>query len=345
MIYLDPPYGIKFNSNWQVSTNERGVRDGTVEGMSREPEQVRAFRDTWSRGIHSYLSYLRDRIRMSRELLNDSGSLFVQMGDENEHLVRALLDEELGSANFCSLITVQKTAGQTAEHLAGTTDFILWYAKNLTALKFRSALTDKGFDTDKAGVYRWRRSSEGSIERVPESARTAGRTAGVFRYDNLTSQRPPGSFPVTFQGSVFGSGKGFWKTGEIGMQRLIKADRIGKAANSLTYVRFIDDFRAQAIGNLWTDTGTGSFTDEKVYVVQTATKIIERCLLMTTEPGDLVIDPTCGSGTTAYVAEQWGRRWITIDTSRVALTLTRTRLMSARYLHSVVSQRSSFPAR
>ena len=333
MIYLDPPYGIKFNSNWQVSTKERGVRDGTAEGMSREPEQVRAFRDTWSRGIHSYLSYLRDRIRISRELLNDSGSLFVQMGDENEHLVRALLDEEFGSANFCSLITVQKTAGQTAEHLSGTTDFILWYAKNLTSLKFRTPLTDKGFDTDKAGVYRWRRTLEGTIERVPESARSAGRTSGVFRYDNLTSQRPPGSFPVMFQGSEIGSGKGFWKTGETGMQRLIRADRIGKAANSLTYIRFIDDFRAQAIGNLWTDTGTGSFTDEKIYVVQTGTKILERCLLMTTDPGDLVIDPTCGSGTTAYVAEQWGRRWITIDTSRVALTLARTRLMSARFPH------------
>ncbi|MBK8840960.1 MAG: hypothetical protein IPO30_20505 [Hyphomonadaceae bacterium] len=216
-----------------------------------------------SRGIHSYLGYFRDRVRASLDLLTDSGSLFVQIGDENEHLVRAVFDEVFGSPNFCSLITVQKTAGQTAEHLAGTTDFVLWYAKNSSTVKFRPVLNDKGFDTDKAGVYRWCRDEFGQLTRVTDGARASNRTAGVFRYDNLTSQKPPGSFPVKFQGTSFGSGKGFWKTGETGMQRLIKADRVGAAANSLTYIRFMDDFAAQAVGNLWTDTGTGSFTDEK----------------------------------------------------------------------------------
>lgn len=330
-IYFDPPYGIKFNSNFQWSTTNNKVTDGKVEHITREPVQVKAFRDTWRDGIHSYLSYLRDRLELARDLLHESGSIFVQIGDENVHRVRSVLDEVFGENNLCAQLTVTKTAGQSAELIAGTADYVLWFSKNRSVVKFRTPLTSKGLDADKSGVYRWKRSVDGVARQISEEERLSGQTDGIFRLDNLTSQRPPGDFPVRFDGRVFGSGRGFWKTGEMGMGRLIRARRVQAATNSLTYVRFIDDFRAQAIGNVWTDTGTGSFTDEKIYVVQSGTKLVQRCLLMATDPGDLVLDPTCGSGTTAYVAEQWGRRWITIDTSRVALALARARIMGARY--------------
>ena len=330
-IYLDPPYGIRFNSNFQWSTTSRDVKDGNKDHITREPEQVKAFRDTWRDGIHSYLTYLRDRLTVARDLLADSGSIFVQIGDENVHRVRALMDEVFGEENSCAQITVVKTAGQTSELIAGTSDYILWYSRTRRSTKFRNPLLEKSLDTDKSGVYRWVREPDCSYRPISGSERADGRVVGVFRLDNLTSQRPPGSFPVQMNGQIFGSGKGYWKTGEIGMERLLKASRIGQARNSLTYIRFLDDFRAQAIGNVWGDTGTGSFTDEKIYVVQSGTKAVQRCVLMTTDPGDLVLDPTCGSGTTAYVAEQWGRRWITIDTSRVALALARARIMGARY--------------
>jgi adenine-specific DNA-methyltransferase len=330
-IYFDPPYGIKFNSNWQVSTQSRDVKDGKQPDISREPEQVKAFRDTWKDGIHSYLTYLRDRLTVMRDLLTESGSIFVQIGDENVHRVRVVMDEVFGAENFCSEITVVKTAGQTSEIIPNTADFILWYARTRTTVKFRIPHNIKGFEEDRAGVYRWVRQADGSARPLEETQRSARQTTDVFALDNLTSQRPPGSFPVTIGGRQFGPGKGYWKTGEVGMARLLKANRIGMATNSLRYVRFLDDFRASSIGNVWSDTGTGSFTDDKIYVVQTGTKALQRCILMATDPGDLVLDPTCGSGTTAYVAEQWGRRWITIDTSRVALALARTRIMAARY--------------
>ncbi|MEW4568510.1 DNA methyltransferase [Tautonia sp. JC769] len=334
-IFIDPPYGIRFGSNWQVSTRRRDVKDGKPEDATRQPEQVRAFRDTWELGIHSYLAYLRDRLTAASELLTETGSIFVQIGDENVHLVRSILDEIFGSENFCSLITVSKTGGQTAELLGGVCDYLLWYAKNRDIVKFRRVLIEKGLASDSAGVYRWVQEPSGNTrrltkdelalpERLPDGCR-------IFRVDNITSQRPPGDFPVKFQGKTYGPGKGYWKTGEEGMAKLISANRVVVSGNFLAYKRFLDDFLAQEIANLWTDTGTGSFTDPKIYVVQTGTKVIQRCLLMTTDPGDLVLDPTCGSGTTAYVAEQWGRRWITIDTSRVALALARTRLMAAKY--------------
>ncbi len=330
-IYFDPPYGIKFNSNFQWSTTSRDVKDGNADHITREPEQVKAFRDTWRDGIHSYLTYLRDRLTVARDLLADSGSIFVQIGDENVHRVRSMMEEIFGQENLCAQLTVVKTAGQSSELIAGTADYVLWFAKKRDSIKFRTPLNAKGFDEDKSGVYRWVRQPDGSTKPLTDDERESDNTTGVFRFDNLTSQRPPGNFPVSFRGRVLGSGKGYWKTGEPGMARLIKADRVGQAANSLTYIRFMDDFKAQAMGNVWSDTGTGSFTDEKVYVVQTSTKVIQRCILMSTDPGDLVLDPTCGSGTTAYVAEQWGRRWITIDTSRVALALARARIMGARY--------------
>lgn len=330
-IYFDPPYGIKFNSNFQWSTTSHSVKDGNKDHITREPEQVRAFRDTWRDGIHSYLTYLRDRLTVARDLLTDSGSIFVQIGDENVHRVRALMDEVFGDENCISQITVVKTASQTSEFVAGTSDYVLWYGKDRSLTKYRSPLVEKSLETDKSGVYRWVREWDGSTRPLSENERDSGRIEGVFRLDNITSQKPPGNFPVIVNGKPFGPGKGYWKTGEIGMARLLKAERVRAAANSLTYVRFIDDFRAQAIGNVWSDTGTGSFTDEKIYVVQSGTKVVQRCILMTTDPGDMVLDPTCGSGTTAYVAEQWGRRWITIDTSRVALALARARIMGARY--------------
>jgi adenine-specific DNA-methyltransferase len=336
-IYLDPPYGIKFNSNFQWSTTSRDVRDGNTDHITREPEQVKAFRDTWRDGIHSYLTYLRDRLTVSRDLLTESGSIFVQIGDENVHRVRALMDEVFGAGNICAQITVAKTAGQSSELIAGTADYVLWYAKKHEAVKFRIPLVAKGFDADKAGVYRWVRQQDGSTRKLSDEDRITANTERVFRLDNLTSQRPPGDFPVLLNGRSYLPGKGYWKTGEIGMARLIRADRVGKAANSLTYVRFLDDFKAQAIGNVWNDTGTGSFTDEKIYVVQSGTKLIQRCLLLCTDPGDLVLDPTCGSGTTAFVSEQWGRRWITIDTSRVSLALARVRIMGARYSYYLLA--------
>jgi adenine-specific DNA-methyltransferase len=330
-IYFDPPYGIKFNSNFQWSTTSRTVVDGNAEHITREPEQVKAFRDTWRDGIHSYLTYLRDRLTVVRDLLADSGSAFVQIGDENLHRVRAVMDEVLGDKNICAQITVVKTAGQSSELIAGTADYVLWYAKNIECVKFRNPLNEKGLKNDRAGVYRWVMEHDGSFRPLREDERLADNVQRVCRFDNITSQRPPGSTPVTVDGRVFGPGKGFWKTGESGMERLAKARRLRPAANSLTYIRFITDFPAQSVGNVWLDTATGSFTDPKIYVVQSGTKLMQRCLLMTTDPGDLVLDPTCGSGTTAYVAEQWGRRWITIDTSRVALALARARIMGARY--------------
>ena len=312
-IYFDPPYGIKFNSNFQWSTTSRDVKDGNVGHITREPEQVKAFRDTWRDGIHSYLTYLRDRLTAVRDLLTESGSVFVQIGDENVHRVRAVLDEVFGDSNHVSAITVQKTGGQTTEHLAGITDYCLWYAKDIKHLKYRQLYNEKV-----AGE------GHGSGERynlIDEQGRN-------YRWTPTVSNRPPGSFPVRFQGIEWTPSGGFWKTSEQGFSRLIKANRIGGGRKTLQYRRFIEDFPAYEISNVWTDVAG---TSGKIYVVQTATAVVERCILMATDPGDLVLDPTCGSGTSAAVSEQWGRRWITIDTSRVALALARARIMGARY--------------
>jgi adenine-specific DNA-methyltransferase len=333
MIYFDPPYGIKFGSNWQVSTRKRDVRDGS--DASRQPEQVKAFRDTWEDGINSYLTYLRDRLVVARELLTDSGSLFIQMGDENVHLVRSLLDEVFGPENFVSLISFVTTSGFTdARELARAGDYLLWYAKSKPNVKTRT-LWDKS--EGRAG-YSYVALSNGTM-RGMTSDEQRGDTplpegARIYKPSDLQSQGASSSpQPFEFQGKTYEPrGSSHWKANyPDGMERLALAGRIHVTKNSIHYVRFADDFGYQVRTNLWTDTGTGGFTDDKVYVVQTNTKVIERCLLLTTDPGDLVLDPTCGSGTTAFVAEQWGRRWITIDTSRVALALAKTRLMSARY--------------
>jgi len=343
MIYIDPPYGIKFGSNWQVSTRKRDVKDGKAQDATRQPEQVQAFRDTWKRGIHSYLAYLRDRLVVARELLTESGSVFIQIGDENVHLVRILMDEVFGPDNLVSLISFRKTSAVSSPMarvnvLGGVCDLLVWYAKNRETVKYRQLYLTKSVETDIAGVYSWLELPSGvrrrmtAVERQGQTVTSVG--ARVFRVDNVTSagwsERLSVSIPMS--GSVYETGKDrHWATHPEGMRRLGFAGRLVPAGKSLGYVRYIDDFAVYPLVNNWTDTGTGSFTDDKVYVVQTGTKVVERCVLMTTDPGDVLLDATCGSGTTACVAEQWGRRWITIDTSRVALTLARTRLMAARF--------------
>lgn len=318
-IYLDPPYGIKFNSNFQWSTTSRDVKDGSASHITREPEQVKAFRDTWRDGIHSYLTYLRDRLTVARDLLADSGSVFVQIGDENVHRVRVVMDEVFGDENFVSEIVFQKTGGQPSLHLSSIQDHVLFYAKKIGELKYRQLFQSKELGIGHGSGARY--------DQVDDNGNT-------FQLTSLTSNRPPGDFPVTLNGKQYGPSGGYWKTGEEGFRLLIRASRVRLAGRTLRYVRYISDFPAYEITNLWTDTAGSA---GKVYVVQTSPAIVQRCLLMTTDPGDLVLDPTCGSGTTAYVAEQWGRRWITIDTSRVALALARARIMGARYPYYVLA--------
>jgi adenine-specific DNA-methyltransferase len=324
-IYFDPPYGIKFNSNFQWSTTSREVKDGNAAHITREPEQVKAFRDTWRDGIHSYLTYLRDRLTVARDLLTDSGGIFVQIGDENIHRVRAVMDEVFGELNSVALIAAVKTSSATSEYLADVTDYVLFYAKDRESLKYRSLFISKELGGEGTTQYRMIADRDtGEVRRFSRDelgGDGAPSVAQVFAPDNLTSQRPPGDFPVHCEGRVFRPGRGYWKTHADGFVRLARAERLLRIGNTLMYRRFLSDFPVYPIANLWRDVLMTGFSEEKVYVVQSSSKIVERCLLMTTDPGDLVLDPTCGSGTTAAVAEQWGRRWITIDTSRVALAL------------------------
>ncbi|HKQ58295.1 MAG TPA: site-specific DNA-methyltransferase [Candidatus Eisenbacteria bacterium] len=336
-IYFDPPYGIKFGSNWQVSTRKRDVRDGKVEDATRQPEQIRAFRDTWKLGIHSYLAYMRDRLMAARDLLTETGSLFVQMGDENIHLVRAVLDEVFGSEDFVALISFKKTGYQASALLPSNFDFILWYAKHRDQVKFRQLHVSKLTSSAFVGQDLWlelldgtrrRLSSEESedLESVPDGGR-------VFRH-KLAESAGAASVrqPFEFHGRTFEPKDGkHWSTTIDGLRRLVVANRLMVIGKSLRYVNYLADFPVTPLTTNWTDTVVSGFSDPQRYVVQTSLKVVERCVLMTTDPGDLVLDPTCGSGTTAVAAEQWGRRWITIDTSRVALALARTRLMAARY--------------
>jgi adenine-specific DNA-methyltransferase len=325
-IYIDPPYGIKFNSNFQWSTTSRDVKDGKADHITREPEQVKAFRDTWRDGIHSYLTYLRDRISVARDLLVDSGSIFVQIGDENVHRVRSVMDEVFGEDNCCAVFTVQKTGGLSQSLVPATSDYILWYCRKKDSVKFRPLY----FDKTRASVagYNFVEMPDGSrwSIRTAEATGLAIESGRIYQPTSVESANP--RYPFSFQGSDYNHR---WKTHPDGLRRLASASRFHKTSNSLRYVRYIEDFPVVPVTSVWTDTGSGSFLEEQVYVVQTVTKIIQRCILMTTDPGDLVLDPTCGSGTTAYVAEQWARRWITVDTSRVALALARARMMGARY--------------
>jgi len=339
-IYLDPPYGIKFNSNFQWSTTSRDVKDGNASHITREPEQVKAFRDTWRDGIHSYLTYLRDRLTVARDLLTDSGSIFVQIGDENVHRVRAVMDEVFGDQNFCSLISFQKTAAVSSPEartnvIGSLGDYILWYAKSIEQVKYRQPYLRKAVGEGAGAAYKSVLTPDGTKRPITnEELDDPSRLPQGARVFQATSLQSPGfsetlSQPIDFQGQSYApNSNSHWKTTIKGIGRLVLAQRVQRSGNSIRYVRYVDDFGVSSLGNMWTDL-MGS--QQMMYVVQTNTRVIERCLLMSTDPGDLVLDPTCGSGTTATVAEQWGRRWITIDTSRVALALARARIMGARY--------------
>ncbi len=337
MIYIDPPYGIKFGSNWQVRTSKRDVRDGKLDDAAREAEQIKAFRDTWELGIHSYLTYLRDRLVVTRDLLTESGSVFVQIGDENVHLVRAILDEVFRPENFVSEIIYKKTAGaSTADGLAGVVDMVLWYAKSRQSLKSRTLYYTK--TKTAAEQYTTLRLADGSYRAMTkgELADTEELPLGAVRVsaDALTSQRPAQGNDLRhfdFEGVRYSPLPGTFKTDERGLHALARAGRLRGIGKTLRYVRELEDFPVAPFTNLWDDTVTSGFAEPKVYVVQTSKKVIERCVLLATDPGDLVLDPTCGSGTTAYVAESLGRRWITMDTSRVSLALARQRIMGARF--------------
>src|SRR6266542_3098308 len=336
MVYVDPPYGIKFGSNWQVSTRNRNVIDGKLDDATREVEQIKAFRDTWELGIHSYLAYLRDRLILARDLLTESGSIFVQIGDENAHLVKSLLDEVFGNDNYCAQVVFRKTTGKGSALLDNTYDILLWYAQNRDRVKYRSIYQPRTIQDDSNlrfvelldGTRRpmTREEAEG-LQLLPSGAR-------AFRPNPLTNQRPAQGSDIRefmYDGHKFTPGHGTFRTDARGLSALASARRLLAIGNTLTFIRYLDDFPFKPRNDIWDDTRQSGFGETKVFVVQTTPRAIERCLLMTTDPGDLVLDPTCGSGTTAYVAEQWGRRWITIDTSRVALALARARIMGTRY--------------
>jgi adenine-specific DNA-methyltransferase len=338
MVYFDPPYGIKYGSNFQPFVNKRDVKDGKDEDLTAEPETVKAFRDTWELGVHSYLSYIRDRLLLTRELLHESGSIFVQISDENLHHVREICDEVFGAKNFVNLITFKKTTGAGSPAggtnvLASTNDYLVWYAKDLAQVKYRELYIPR---IGEGWVnYDYVRLSDGDHRKMTEEERDdwskLPKGARVYRRDNLTSTSSAGESaePFEFCGEKYFPGKGGWKTSKEGLKKLVEAERLEAYGITLSYRRFAEDFPFFRYTNFWSDTATGGYAEQRYYIVQTTTKVIQRCLLMTTDPGDMVLDVTCGSGTTAFVAEQWGRRWITCDTSRVALTLTKQRLMTA----------------
>ncbi|MEO7684346.1 MAG: site-specific DNA-methyltransferase [Gemmatimonadaceae bacterium] len=341
-IYFDPPYGIKFNSNFQWSTTSRDVKDGNVAHITREPEQVKAFRDTWRDGIHSYLTYLRDRLTVARDLLTESGSIFVQIGDENVHRLRVLMDEIFGDDNVVSQIAFRKTTGKGSQGLDSTYDVLLWYARDRQRVKYRAQYEERISEEDQNAPYidlpsgerrqQTRSEVDGQVP-LPTAAR-------IFRANPITNQRSPQGDDLreySLHGRLFRPGAGTFRTDMVGMTRLGAARRLLGVGNTLRFVRFADDFPYRPINNIWDDTRQSGFADPKVYVVQTVRKVVERCVLMASDAGDLVLDPTCGSGTTATVAEQWGRRWITIDTSRVALALARARIMGARYAYYLLA--------
>ena len=339
MIYIDPPYGIKYDSNFQqrVDSTKNDAKEQADDVLT-----IKAFRDTWASGVHSYLSYLEERLYLCRELLSDSGSIFVQISDDNMHLVRVLLDEVFGAANYVAVINYTKTSGQTARHLAVVTDYVLWFAKSVETMHYSPVHSPKSLGGPGTDMYQYVKLTDGSERRL-----TKGEHNGLvalplgsrpFRYGDVTSQRQgrasgEGSamhFPVKLDGREFfpPPGRG-WSTTREGMDRLKTLGRLAVQGERIAFVRYLDDFSAVELGNNWTDTAGGGGE----YVVQTNAKVVERCLHLTTRPGDLVLDPTCGSGTTAYSAEKLGRRWITCDTSRVAMNVARRRLLSSTFEH------------
>ncbi len=346
-IYIDPPYGIKFNSNFQWSTTSRDVKDGKAEHITREPEQVKAFRDTWRDGIHSYLTYLRDRLTVARDLLADSGSVFVQIGDENVHRVRALIDEVFGEDNFISQITFKKTHYQESDYISNITDYLLFYAKNKSQLKFRKLWRPTQRNDIDYSKYTKAWDENGELKIIPKEFRIAPENMPSewrpFR-DDITLTQDGGTEeenkPWHIYGRKFYPGSGrHWRTHDAGLHRLYYAKRVKPGNKRPFYIEGYNDSPSVNTQNIWTEALAGA--QHKLYIVQTNIRIIQSCLIMTTDPGDLVIDPTCGAGTTASVAEQWGRRWITIDTSRVALALARSRLMGAKYPYYILADSKS----
>ena len=340
-IYIDPPYGIKFNSNFQWSTTSRDVRDGKAAHITREPEQVKAFRDTWRDGIHTYLTYLRDRLTVARDLLTQSGSIFVQIGDANVHRVRALMDEVFGDTNYLNEIKFRTTSNRTSKFLPAVFDSILVYAKDRNECKFRRTPLPKNYSDvseDSYGCietprFKWRRLTKAE----KENPRLTERSGALFGLGDLTSSHQYIRTVFEYCGKPFNPKNRYWSTSVAGLQRLSRANRLCAVRKTLRYKRLFSDRPVRPLNNVWSDTGSGSRTDARSYVVQTVSKAIERCILMTTDPGDIVLDPTCGSGTSAYVAERRGRRWITVDTSRVALALARARIMGARYPYYILA--------
>ncbi len=330
-IYIDPPYGIKFNSNFQWSTTSRDVKDGRAQHITREPEQVKAYRDTWRDGIHSYLTYLRDRLTVARDLLTESGSIFVQIGHKNVHRVRMVMDEVFGSENHIASVVFRKTTGKAGVTLDNTYDVVVWFAKCKREVKLRDMFFRRNVYADQN--YRFDFTKSGRLLIAKR------RPYRIARMNPLTSQSASKTtlFEFAYCGHIFRPRKGGWKTTVTGMNRLNKASRLTFSGKTLGFVRPFEDYPYQAFNDIWDDTRQSGFGDDKIYVVQTASRVIQRCILMATDPGDLVLDPTCGSGTAAYVAEQWGRRWITVDTSRVALALARARIMGARYPYYILA--------
>ena len=331
MMFFDPPYGIRYGSNFMPFVNKKDVKDGKDDDLSSEPEMIKAFRDTWELGIHSYLTYLRDRLLLARELLDDTGSVFVQISDENLHHLREMLDEVFGVENFMSIISFRTTSGLGSKFLSTNGDFLIWYAKKKDSIKYNPLFIPKDFGygtaytniEDEDGTKRSMNESELNGKIHPKAKPYASA-------DLVSSGLTPSCvFPVDFEGKTYESGRSrSWKTNQEGMKRLIENNRLFAPGSTLRYINYYHDFPISSLTNFWTDT-VGEL--KKTYVVQTSTKILERCILMTTDPSDLVLDITSGSGTTGYVAEQHGRRWILCDTSRVALTLTKQRIMSSNF--------------
>jgi adenine-specific DNA-methyltransferase len=352
MIYVDPPYGVKFGSNFQPfvrtkpdGSTARDVKHNEDEDFTREPEMVQAYRDTWELGLHSYLTYMRDRLLLCRELLTPSGSIFVQISDENLHHVRELLDEVFGAENFVSIIAFTKAAGglESVERVGSRLDYLVWYAKDIERIKYRALFEkrtdaiESGFDMIELpdGTRRRLTAEERKLQvPVPEGSR-------LFMSVLMTKPGPGSKFEVEFEGRKYEPGRRWWGTTKEGIQEVIRQKRVIATENSLRFVKYLDDFQFKSLSNLWD--GLGGAADP-IYVVQTSPEVVKRCLLMTTDPGDLVVDPTCGSGTTAYVAEQWGRRWITMDTSRVPLALARQRLLTATFPYYALKDEARGPA-
>lgn len=333
MVYIDPPYGIKYGSNFQPFVDKRDVKDKKDDDLSQEPEMIKAFRDTWELGIHSYLSYLRDRLLLARELLADSGSVFVQISDENVHHIRELCDEIFGPENFISQIMFQKTSYQETKFLAGVGDILIWYGKDKTKTKSRKLYQRKNL-SEVIGSYDLIELENGDVQRISKLGKNLPEDGKYFRASDLTSSgvSATSSGGYVFQGKEYYPKQGnHWKTNPSGLDELVKHNRLIGIGNTLCFKKFLSDFPYSPYTNMWTDTQQSTFSSENIYVVQTYTKVIARCMLMATDPGDLVLDITCGSGTTAFVAEQWGRRWITCDTSRVAIALAKQRLMTGTF--------------